>query len=122
MDGILDGEFSRARQIQKESVGLKYREIEQAVLATFLHSQPIGQSARTRDLVVLLGLPGGQDRAGEGLSRWAQTSHWLDDMYTVSAEEQLPEPGGWVTVRISPDACGRGQEHPGRHGSRPVIG
>jgi hypothetical protein len=92
--GILDGEFSRARQIQKESVGLKCREIEQAVLATFLHSQPIGQSAKTRDLVVLLGASRPDKiELEKGLSRWAQTSYWLDDMYTVSAEEQLP--GTW---------------------------
>lgn len=92
--GILDGEFSRARQIQKESVGLKYREVEQAVLATFLHSQPIGQSARTRDLVVLLGATRPDKiELEKGLSRWAQTSYWLDDMYTISAEEQLP--GTW---------------------------
>jgi hypothetical protein len=92
--GILDGEFSRARQIQKESVGLKYREIEQAVLATFLHSQPIGQSAKTRDLVVLLGATRPDKiELEKGLSRWAQTSYWLDDMFTVSAEEQLP--GTW---------------------------
>ena len=92
--GILDGEFSRARQIQKESVGMKYREIEQAVLATFLHSQPIGQSAKTRDLVVLLGATRPDKiELEKGLSRWAQTSHWLDDMFTVSAEEQLP--GTW---------------------------
>ncbi len=92
--GILDGEFSRARQIQKESVGLKYREIEQAVLATFLHSQPIGQSARTRDLVVLLGATRPDKiELEKGLSRWAQTSYWLDDMYIISAEEQLP--GTW---------------------------
>ncbi|MCX5910053.1 MAG: DUF499 domain-containing protein, partial [Deltaproteobacteria bacterium] len=53
--GILDNEFSQARRIQGESVGLKFREVEQAVVATFLHSQPIGQNARTRDLAVLLG-------------------------------------------------------------------
>ena len=52
--GILTTELASARQIQLDSVGLKYREIEQAVLATFLHSQPIGQSARARDLEVLL--------------------------------------------------------------------
>ena len=65
--GILDNEFSQAKQIQAESSGLKYREIEQAVVATFLHSQPVGQTARTRDLAVLLGFSAsGQDRAGQG--------------------------------------------------------
>src|SRR5262249_19583052 len=51
---IIVSELSRARETQKESVGLKWREVEQAVAATFLHSQPIGQSARTRDLTVLV--------------------------------------------------------------------
>ena len=34
---------------------MKFREVEQAVFATFLHSQPIGQKALTRDLLLLLG-------------------------------------------------------------------
>ena len=92
--GILEGELARARDIQRESVGLRYREIEQAVLATFLHSQPIGQSARTRDLVVLLA-PTRPDpiELEKGLMRWAQTSFWLDDQYTAVGETQLP--GTW---------------------------
>jgi hypothetical protein len=92
--GILDGEFFRGQQIQKDSVGLKYREIEQAVVATFLHSQPIGQSARTRDLVALLGATRPDKiELEKGLSRWAQTSYWLDDVYAAGAEDQLP--GTW---------------------------
>jgi predicted AAA+ superfamily ATPase len=53
--GILEGELSKARQIQSEYPGLRFREAEQAVFATFLHSQPIGKDARTRELMVLLG-------------------------------------------------------------------
>ena len=92
--GILDGELSRAMQIQKDSAGLKFREIEQAVVATFLHSQPIGQNARTRDLLVLLGSTR-PDRIEleKGLSRWAQSSYWLDDLYTAAGDGQLP--GTW---------------------------
>jgi hypothetical protein len=89
--GILDGEFSRAQQIQRDSVGLKYREIEQAILATFLHSQPIGQSAKTKDLVALLGATRPDKiELEKGLSRWAQTSYWLDDLYAAVAEDQFP--------------------------------
>jgi len=89
--GILDGEFSRAQQIQRDSVGLKYREIEQAIVTTFLHSQPIGQSAKTRDLVALLGATRPDKiELEKGLSRWAQTSYWLDDLYATGAEDQLP--------------------------------
>jgi len=89
--GILDNEFSQAQRIQTESVGLKFREIEQAVVATFLHSQPIGQTAKTRDLVVLLGSTRPDKiELEKGMARWAQTSYWLDDLYTAVSEGQLP--------------------------------
>ncbi len=92
--GILDNEFSLARRIQTESVGLKFREIEQAIVATFLHSQPVGQNARTRDLIVLIGSTRPDKiELEKGLSRWAQTSYWLDDFFSVVAEGQLP--GTW---------------------------
>jgi uncharacterized protein DUF499 len=89
--GIIAGELGRARDLQRDSVGLRYREVEQAVVATFLHSQPIGQSARSRDLVVLLGATR-PDRIEleKGLMRWAQTSFWLDDQYTAVGDDQLP--------------------------------
>ena len=89
--GILDNEFRQAKRIQTESVGLKFREVEQSVVATFLHSQPIGQTAKTRDLMVLLGSTR-PDRIEleKGLARWAQTSYWLDDLYTAVGEGQLP--------------------------------
>lgn len=90
--GILDVELSRAREIQTDSVGLKSREIEQAVFATFLHSQPVGQNAKTRDLVVLLGATRPDKiELEKGLGRWAQVSHWLDDRFAAKAEGQLPE-------------------------------
>ena len=92
--GILDGEVARARQIQTESVGLKFREIEQAVMATFLHSQPVGQSAKTRDLLLLLGAARPDKiELEKGLGRWAQSSYWLDDTLTAAPEGQLP--GTW---------------------------
>lgn len=89
--GILDNELSQGKRIQDDSVGLKFREIEQAVVATFLHSQPLGQSAKTRDLVVLLGSTRSDKiELEKGLSRWVQLSYWLDDLYTGVAEGQLP--------------------------------
>ena len=90
--GIIEGETTRARDIQRESVGLRYREVEQAVMATFLHSQPIGQSAHARDLMVLIA-PNRPDRIEleKGLMRWAQTSFWLDDRYAAAEENQLPD-------------------------------
>jgi hypothetical protein len=89
--GIIEGELGRAREIQRDCVGLRFREVEQAVVGTFLHSQPIGQSARSRDLLVLLGAAR-PDRIEieKGLVRWAQASFWLDDQYTAVGENQLP--------------------------------
>ena len=92
--GIIEGELGRARDIQRDSVGLRFREVEQAIVGTFLHSQPIGQSARSRDLLVLLGATR-TDRIEleKGLNRWAQASFWLDDQYTAVGDNQLP--GMW---------------------------
>ena len=92
--GIIDGELDRARQIQNESVGLKLREIEQAVMATFLHSQPIGQAARTRDLLLLLGASRPDKiELEKGLVRWARNSYWLDDANLPERDDQIP--GTW---------------------------
>jgi len=92
--GILDSEINGARQIQTESVGLRNREIEQAVVATFLHSQPLGKDAKTRDLMVLLGATKPDKiELEKGLARWTQTSYWLDDSLSATAGGNLP--GTW---------------------------
>ncbi|MGD9972706.1 MAG: DUF499 domain-containing protein [Desulfatirhabdiaceae bacterium] len=92
--GIIEGELERARDIQRDSVGLRFREVEQAIVMTFLHSLPIGQSARTRDLTVLIA-PNRPDKIEleKGLMRWSQVSFWLDDQYTAANENELP--GTW---------------------------
>ncbi len=84
---ILEGELDKAREIQAETGGLKFREIEQAVFATFLHSQPIGQKALTRDLMVLLG-PGRPDKIEleKGLVRWSEVSWFLDEAATSDVD------------------------------------
>lgn len=89
--GIIEGELGGALDIQRDSVGLRFREVEQAIVGTFLHSQPIGQSGRSRDLLVLLAAtrPDGIELE-KGLIRWAQTSFWLDDQYTAMGDNQLP--------------------------------
>ena len=89
---ILEGEIKKARETQEEGFGLKFREIEQAVVATFLHSQPIGQKARTRELLVMLGA-NGPDRIdlAKGLARWADVSWYLDDTFTAEKEGNLPK-------------------------------
>ena len=89
--GILENELASARQVQADSVGLKLREMEQAAMATFLHSQPTGRSAKTRDLMLLLG-PCRPDRIEleKGLDRWARNSHWLDDRNIPEKDGSLP--------------------------------
>lgn len=89
--GIVENELNSARQVQSESVGLKLREIEQAVMGTFLHSQPTGRSAKTRDLMLLIG-PCRPDKIEleKGLGRWARNSYWLDDSNMPEKEGQLP--------------------------------
>ncbi|MBN2055102.1 ATP-binding protein [bacterium] len=88
---VIEGETAKAREIQHESVGLQYREIEQAVIAVFLHSQPVGQLTRTRDVVTLIA-PNRPDQIEleKGMIRWAHTSFWLDDRYTPGEENRLP--------------------------------
>ncbi|MBZ0278398.1 MAG: DUF499 domain-containing protein, partial [Anaerolineae bacterium] len=77
---ILQGEFAKARDVQDEAPGLRSREMEAAVMATFLHSQPINQRALTRDLVVLLGHTR-PDRIEleKALRRWTEVSWFLDE-------------------------------------------
>ncbi|HSL82687.1 MAG TPA: hypothetical protein VLF66_07910, partial [Thermoanaerobaculia bacterium] len=85
------GELERAREIERDALGLAAREVEQAVVATFLHSQPIGRDAGIHDLLVLLG-PGRPDKIEleKGLIRWAQVSFWLDDRHAASGDGRLP--------------------------------
>ena len=89
--GIVENELDSARRVQSESVGLKLREIEQVAMATFLHSQPTGRSAKTRDLMLLIG-PCRPDKIelGKGLARWARNSYWLDDANMPEREGVLP--------------------------------
>jgi hypothetical protein len=89
--GILESELLCARQVQADSTGLKMREVEQAAMATFLHSQPAGRSAKTRDLLLLAG-PCRPDKIEleKGLGLWARRSHWLDDSNASEKDGQLP--------------------------------
>jgi len=92
--GILESELDGARRVQAEAVGLKLREIEQAAMTVFLHSQPTGRSAKIRDLMLLIG-PCRTDRIEleKGLASWSRNSYWLDDTNTPDKESQLP--GDW---------------------------
>ncbi len=89
---ILEAELVHARKAQEDLLGVKHREIEQAVMATFLHSQPIGQRAASRDLKRLVGI-GSPDRIelDKGLGRWSEASWYLDDTFTADREAGLPK-------------------------------
>ena len=76
---ILSGELDRARGIQEERPLLRrHREVEQAVIATFLHSQPAGQKAEESDLYGLLA-HAEIDRLSveDGLVKWRENSWFL---------------------------------------------
>ena len=78
---LLEAELGKARDVQREYHALtSAREVEQAVIAVFLHSQPVGSKARTPELLRMVG--GSAPDAIElekGLSRWRDTSWFLDD-------------------------------------------
>ena len=77
---ILAGELERARNIQKDLPLLKSREVEAAVLSTFLHSQPIGQKAELADLYLLLAHADIDPMSIEkGLSDWREVSWFLKE-------------------------------------------
>lgn len=77
---ILEGELSKARDAQADLPALGQREIEQAVLTVFVHSQPIGQKANLNELFRLLGATR-PDRISleKGLKAWLETSWFLDE-------------------------------------------
>jgi hypothetical protein len=84
---ILQGEVEKAQDIQGEFPGLVHREVEQAVIATFLHSQPIGQKALTRELLILVGgTRPDKIEMEKALHRWAETSWFLDEAATQDIE------------------------------------
>ena len=78
---LLEREFALARQAQDELPALApKREVEQAVVAVFLNSQPLGHKAYTPELVRLVGTgaPDGIE-LDKGLQRWRDLSWFLDD-------------------------------------------
>ena len=97
---ILQSELGKAREIQLEFPGLHHREVEQAVVATFLHSQPIGHKVLTRELLVLIGhtRPDKID-IEKALRRWTEVSWFLDEgalhEVEVAADNQRQLPKSW---------------------------
>lgn len=77
---ILTGELERARNVQKGLPMLKSREIEAAVLSTFLHSQPAGHKAELADLYLLLAHADIDPMSVEkGLNEWRDASWFLKE-------------------------------------------
>ncbi len=77
---ILTGELERARTIQKSLPLLKYREIETAVISTFLHSQPMGHKAEESDLYLLLAHQNIDPvSTADGLLQWRKVSWFLKE-------------------------------------------
>ena len=73
--------MSKARQVQDELPALRTdREAEQAVIAVFLHSQPVGHRASTPELVRMAGSAAPDSiELEKGLRRWREISWFLDD-------------------------------------------
>ena len=77
---LLEKELQIARRVQGEVAALGQREAEQAVLAVFLHSQPVGHKANTPELVRMVGA-GAPDAIDldKALGGWRELSWFLDD-------------------------------------------
>jgi hypothetical protein len=89
---ILDTELTKARQIEQDFPTLKGREIQQAVVASFVHSQPIGKTADLSELFVLVGATN-PDRITleKALRRWVDVSWFLDEANFPADAKVLPK-------------------------------
>ena len=92
---ILESELGKARDIQEDQGTLSGREIEQAVVAVFLHSQPALNAAGLGDLLALVGHTDPiKIELEKGLKKWARTSWYLDDDRLdawASSDDALPQ-------------------------------
>ena len=91
---LLQAELEKARQIQDELPTLRdNREAEQAVLAVFLHSQPIGGKANTPELLRMAGSAAPDAiEFDKGLRRWRDISWFLDDADSDDSDDHgLPK-------------------------------
>ena len=81
---LLEKELQIAREVQGQVPALDQREAEQAVVAVFLHSQPIGHKANTPELVRMVGAgaPDGIELE-KALGGWRDLSWFLDDADAV---------------------------------------
>ncbi|MCK6483011.1 MAG: DUF499 domain-containing protein [Phycisphaerae bacterium] len=95
---ILQSELAKAREAQSDYAGLKHREIEQAVFATFMHSQPIGAKAQLRDLLILVGATRPDKiELEKALRQWFDRSWFLDE----SADAEVKPANGTKPLPVS---------------------
>ena len=104
---ILTGELQKAREIQVGFPLLTGREIEGAVLSTFLHSQPLGQKADLGDLYLLLAHPDIDTiSVEEGLSKWREVSWFLRedrDIWALGTTPNLTSVHNRAMGRVTED-------------------
>jgi len=68
-------------------------------MATFLHSQPVGHSAKTRDLLLLVGpCRGDKIELEKGLARWRAPAIGWTIPTSPRRMASCPASGGWATV------------------------
>ncbi|MXY51727.1 MAG: ATP-binding protein, partial [Gammaproteobacteria bacterium] len=94
---LVEAELDKAQQVQQEvPILAEQREVEQAVITTFLHSQPIGGKANTSDLLRTIG-SGVPDpiELDKGLRRWRDVSWFLDDADAADGEGGSKLPRSW---------------------------
>ena len=84
---ILEGELAKAHTIQSEATGLSHRQMEQAVIAVFLSSQPIGHKILTQELMVLIGAAHlDKIELEKALRRWTELSWFLDEVEVATGK------------------------------------
>lgn len=89
--GILEGELQRTRAIQEQYAGLEGREVEQALMAIFLHSQPKGHKAPHATVIRLIGhTRPDQIELSRALKDLVRTSWFLDEEYFPESRDRLP--------------------------------
>ncbi len=89
---LLAKELEKARDIQHELPALAPgREAEQAVVAVFLHSQPVGRKIQTQPLCRMIGAGApNKIEVDKGLERWRDVSWFLDDEDAGPGERRGP--------------------------------
>jgi len=89
--GILEGELNRSRGIQERFAALSGREVEQAMFAIFLHSQPKGHTANLQDVKHLLGhTHPDKIELDQALKDLTSTSWFLDEKHFLEDRNKVP--------------------------------